>query len=273
MTIGIIGLGMVGDAYYRYFKGLTAFQVIGYDKFKDSPHTAGDIALCDVVLICVPTPNGPVAQDSSAVVEALQLISPGQIAVIKSTVLPGTAEVLQKSFPSIRIVSSPEFLSEATADSDVKRPILTLIGLADDRNMSAATEVRSILPSPPESTFIMTSTEAELVKYAHNVSAYLNILTYNVLYDVGNRLGANWSSVKRALYTDPFLSSDYATPVDKGGRGAGGSCFIKDFEAFRRLAGNHPSADLLTSAVRYNWQLLQSTGKDIPILDANYPKS
>ncbi len=274
MKIAVVGLGMVGSAYARYLDRSHAFTLLAYDKYKtvwDGVHlnTAFEIARADIVLICVPTPNGPLAQDSSAVIEAVSLVGKGQIAVIKSTVLPGTAEVLQRAFPKVRIVSSPEFLSEATAEEDVRHPILTLIGTSDPQTQR---EVRSVLPSPPESTFLLSPTEAELVKYTHNIMAYLNILGFNILHDVGVRVGANWANLKSALDADPMLASTYANPIHNSGRGAGGHCFIKDFEAFRRMVGDHPSADLLVSAVRYNWHLLQSTGKSLPILDANYPK-
>src|SRR6185369_12899077 len=101
----------------------------------------------------------------------------GKIAVIKSTLLPGTTEMLQKEFPDILILNSPEFLREANAAHDAANPSRNLIGIPEDstRYREAADAVLAVLPSAPFSK-IMAAKEAELVKYAGNVFLELGFL-------------------------------------------------------------------------------------------------
>jgi len=65
--------------------------------------------------------------------------------------------------------------------------------------------------------------------------------------------------------------------VHKSGRGAGGNCFIKDFEAFVRLHADLINDDPLGKAMLYairekNLDLLRSTGKDLALLERVYGK-
>ena len=60
---------------------------------------------------------------------------------------------------------------------------------------------------------------------------------------------------------------------DKKGRGAGGDCFIKDLEAFRRLykeTNDAEGAKLLESLVQKNNALLVNSGKDLELLCGVY---
>ena len=63
-------------------------------------------------------------------------------------------------------------------------------------------------------------------------------------------------------------------PVHKGGRGAGGHCFIKDFEAFRRmydsLVKDSVGSSVLAAEAHKNIQLLFGSDKDIDLLTGVY---
>lgn len=274
MTVGIIGTGFVGSAYARYFIR-RGFRVTQYSLDPQFIGNKDFIKNADIVLICVPTPTDVYGADISNVAEVLGLVGANQIAIIKSTVPPRTAEIYQRSYPGIIIVSSPEFLSADTADRDVKSPILSLIGLptilTDAQKTRAEREFRMVMRWIPGQTFVMTSTEAEIVKYAHNASAVLNTLLYNILWDVAQFApGASYEPIRDALLHDPYVASQYSQPIHKGGRGAGGPCFIKDFEAFRRVVGNHPAVNFLREAAFYNNELLWSTDKDKDLIKAIY---
>lgn len=275
MTIGIIGTGFVGSAYARSFLS-KGFRVTQYSL---DPQFIGNKDLmrnADVVLVCVPTPTTGGGIDLTAIDEVLPLVGANQVVVMKSTVPPGTVEYYQRSYPALLFVSSPEFLSADTADRDVESPVLTLIGLptalTEDQRNRAIREFRMTMRWIPGQTFILSSTEAEIVKYAHNASGVLNTLLYNIIFDLTQRVGADYLAVRTALKHDPYLASQYSMPIHKGGRGAGGPCFIKDFEGFRRVIGDHPSADFLVAAVVYNNDLLLSSGKDVAIVNSVYPK-
>ncbi len=75
---------------------------------------------CDFVFVCVPTPmyeDG--SQDLSYVESAFEKATERPIYILKSTVLPGTTEMLSKKYSNFKIIFSPEFLTERTAKLDM----------------------------------------------------------------------------------------------------------------------------------------------------------
>src|SRR6185437_15902820 len=101
-------------------------------------------------------------------------------------------ERLQKKFPKLTIMYSPEFLSVVTAAEDTRHPFSNIIGLPSTgaRHKAAAKRVLAILPKAPFSV-VCTSVEAETIKYSHNLSGYTQIVMFNMLYEVANKLGAD----------------------------------------------------------------------------------
>ena len=275
MTIGFIGQGWIGKNYADDFEK-RGYSVVRYSLEEPHVHNKDKIHECDIVFIAVPTPTTPEGFDASVVEGALSLIGDGKTAVIKSTILPGTTFALQKKYPAITLTYSPEFLSEATAAYDCAHPFSNIVGVAanDDTHHTAAQAVLEVLPIAPFSQ-ICTSTEAEFIKYAHNLNGYFQIQLANVLYDAAQKLGAEWEPVRTALEADPFISNRYSKPVHKTGRGAGGHCFIKDFAAFARLYEAQFPEDIegiavLTSLEKKNIKLLKATGKDLELLRGVY---
>ena len=233
------------------------------------------------MFIAVPTPTRANGFDDSIVRAVLPLLGKGKTAVIKSTLLPGTTEALQASFPDIFILHSPEFLREKSAAHDAANPQRNLIGIPvdDARYRAAADAVLSVLPPAPYAK-VLPSRSAELVKYAGNVFLATKVVFANMLYDLSDRLGASYEEVREALSADPRIGPSHLSPIDasghteKAGRGAGGDCFIKDTEAFRRLygetVGDAAGAELLLSLIRKNNVLLTESEKDLEILRGVY---
>ena len=274
MKIGFIGQGWIGKNYADNFEK-RGFAVVRYSL--EEPHVKnGDkIGECDIVFIAVPTPTTPKGFDASIVEESLALIADKKIAVIKSTMLPGTTKRLQAQNPKITVLYSPEFLSEATAAHDAARPFSNIIGIPEEtkKYRAAAEKVLKTLPEAPFS-LICDSDEAEIIKYAHNVSGYAQIVTFNLIYDLAHSMGHDWKCIGEALMADPFISNRYANPVHKSGRGAGGNCFIKDFAAFAEFYKqkiNDPSGSKMFRALEEkNINLLVRSDKDISVLKNIY---
>lgn len=272
--VGFIGQGFVGKSYADDFES-RGYSVIRYAL--EEPYRANKeaIAACDVVFIAVPTPTTPKGFDSSIIESALGLVGKGSIAVIKSTLIPGLTKQLQKRFRNITILFSPEFLNASTAARDAANPFSNVVGIPvkDAKHTEAAALVHRILPSAPF-TLTCSSDQAELYKYAHNISGYMQVLTYNMVYDVARSLKADWGDIEKALEADPMVSNWYIRPVHKSGRGAGGPCFIKDFAAFARLyramIGKKEGVAFLKAAEKKNIMLLTGTNKDLDLLEGVY---
>ena len=136
MKIGIIGIGFVGGAVKKYFSAKGG-NIFVYDKFKHIG-SIEEINRADVVFICVPTPfHTKKGFDVSAVVDAIKILKEPKIVVIKSSIIPGTAEKLQKQFPQHKILFNPEFLREASAFGDMIRPERQIIGYTKNSRNAA----------------------------------------------------------------------------------------------------------------------------------------
>jgi UDPglucose 6-dehydrogenase len=272
--IGFVGQGYIGKNYADDFEN-RGYSVVRYSLEEAHVANKDRIKDCDIVFVAVPTPTTPTGFDDSIVRDGLSLIGPGKIAVIKSTIVPGTTAALQAAFPSLTLLYSPEFLSEATAAYDVTHPFSNIVGtaVADAAHEVAAKEVLDLFTPAPFSR-VCTSTEAEIIKYTHNGSGFVEIVFFNMMYDLAQKLGVSWEPIQDAMLADPLIAHRYAKPLHKSGRGAGGHCFIKDFSAL---------ADLYTSTVadskgvavfkaleQKNIDLLKGSGKDLDLLKGVY---
>ena len=272
--VGFIGQGWVGKNYADDFER-RGFRVVRYGLESEYVGNKDQIKDCDVVFIAVPTPTTSQGFDYSAVKKVISLVGKGKIAVIKSTILPGTTELIQKANSHCLALNSPEFLSEATAKYEAGNPFANIVGMPrkSKRYEVAAKKVHAVLPKAPFS-LTCKSQEAELIKYAHNGSGYVQIIFFNLLYDLAKKIGADWAPIESAIEADPYVPNRYAKPVHKSGRGAGGHCFIKDFAALNKFYKKHVSDSkgraVFRSLEQKNIDLLKSTNKDLDLLKGVY---
>lgn len=275
ITIGVIGQGYVGKNYADNFED-RGFVVVRYSL--DPVHAANKskIPQADLVIIAVPTPTKNGAFDDSLVRDALSGLRKGQIVVIKSTIQKGTTDKLQQDHMHLVLMHVPEFLREAYAREDVDFPSRNIIGLGADTpaHHEAAKLVEEIFPKAKH-TMKVPAVDAEFIKYTHNTMGVMMIVYTNLLYDLAREHGVEWESVKDAILHNPWFPEKYLDPIHKDGRGAGGSCFIKDFAALvesyqARLPDDKEGIELLQAIAKKNNRLLRDTGKSIPILNEVY---
>ncbi len=274
--IGFIGQGFIGKNYSDDFEA-RGFKVIRYAKEKQYLENKDLIKTCDIVFIAVPTPTTPKGYDDSIIRSVLPLVGAGKIAVLKSTILPGLTRKIQKDFKNITVVHSPEFLSETTAAYDASHPHANIIGIPQrtPKYLKAAKLAHSVLPKASFQTTVL-SEEAELIKYAHNCAGYTQVIFFNMVYDLAQKMGASWKSVQTALSYDPYIAKRYINPVHKTGRGAGGHCFIKDFSAFSsvysKVVKDPVGSAVLKAMEKKNIDLLRKSKKDLDLLKGVYGK-
>jgi UDPglucose 6-dehydrogenase len=277
MKIGFIGQGYVGKNMADDF-AMRSYDIVRYSLDPAYIENKNAILTCDVVFIAVPTPSTPQGFDYSIVKDAISLVRPGACVVIKSTLIPGTTELLQKEYPDRTVLFSPEFLLEVSAAEDSAHPIFNIIGMTEDTDIQkkVAEEVMALLPLS-KNQFYTTATAAEIFKYAHNIQGYMRVILSNLLYDVSSALATDWEQIKQMMQVDPMMSPWYNSPIHKTGRGAGGHCFIKDMAAFRMLYAHVCAQDaeglaVLTSMEKKNRELLRTTNKDQDLVEGVYGK-
>jgi UDPglucose 6-dehydrogenase len=232
--IGIIGVGMVGGALARYFESV-GIKPFLYDKYKNlgSPQ---EVNKADVVFIAVPTPYDAKKRwyDESYLNDAFKILKKPKIVVIKSTVLPGTTERFQKKYPKHKVLFNPEFLTELTAEQDMRYPDRQIIGYTK-KSYNVARDVLHILPLAPFER-IMPATEAEMVKFFGNNWFAIKVAYANQMYDICQKLGIDYDRVMEAAAADKRIGRTHLEVWYKGYRGYGGKCLPKDIKAMIAFA-------------------------------------
>jgi UDPglucose 6-dehydrogenase len=222
--IGIIGVGMVGGALAKVLS-----RPYLYDKYKEIG-SLKEINQADIIFICVPTPfDAKKGFDLSYVQDAFKLIKGSKIVVIKSTVLPGTTEMFQKKYPRHKILFNPEFLTEETADQDMRYPDRQIIGYTK-KSYNVAKDILQILPLAPFER-IIPATEAETVKYFGNCWFSVKVVYANQIYDLCEKLGIDYNRVRECAAADKRIGPSHLEIFHKGYRGYGGKCLPKDTRA------------------------------------------
>jgi len=282
--IGLVGQGFIGKSYADDFER-RGYTVVRYSL--EEPYRANKdlIQACDIVFVAVPTPTTPKGFDYSIVREALSLVGVGKTVVIKSTILPGTTAALQKKFPKLYVMHSPEFLVLKQAAEDAARPLRNIVGVSKDTS-AHRTRAAAVLKTLPKAPFelICTVREAELIKYAGNLFLYLRVMFANLIYDLADATGANYELVRQAIAADPRIGGSHLTVQHesghkgaKRGRGAGGVCFIKDIaaltELYEQTVKDQWGAKFLHSAIDKNIDLLVRSNKDLDLLEGVHGKA
>jgi UDPglucose 6-dehydrogenase len=191
--------------------------------------------------------------DLSAVNAVLEAIpaSERHALVMKSTVPSGTGVSVKRMFAeqgkgALAYVSCPEFLKEGSAVKDFMHPDRVVIGDVGDWAGDAVAELYAPLNAPLVRTDIAS---AEMVKLASNAFLATKISFINEIANVCEETGADVVEVARGMGLDDRIGPKFL----QAGIGFGGSCFPKDVDALKQLAGNSGyHFQLLTSVIEVN---------------------
>jgi UDPglucose 6-dehydrogenase len=234
--VGVMGVGMVGGAIKNYFEK-KGQQVFLYDPGKNLG-SIDEVNQADIIFICVPTPyDKEKGFDLSYVEDACQNIHDGKIVVLKSTVWPGSTEMLQKKYPNKKFLFNPEFLTESTADQDMNYPDRQIIGYTKE-SQNIAEDLMLILPLAPFER-IIPATEAEMVKYFGNNWFAVKVAFANQMYDLCQKIGVDYDTIKESASADKRIGRSHLEVWHKDYRGYGGKCLPKDIRAMIQFADNN----------------------------------
>lgn len=276
MSIAVIGQGFVGGSLTTVFAE-RGFDVYAYDKSgkyakgslpRHSDSAAGyPVSINELVLdnedggtpgftnvyfVCLPT---PMFEDGSAdlsivesVLQELATIPGERIAVVKSTVPPGTTEAWNQKFgpQGLHIVFNPEFLTEANSLDDMRNQNRIILGGPRPYINQVKQVFQEAFPNVP---IVKTgSTTAEMVKYVTNCHLAVKVSFANEVAQICEALdkeGLNIDYDKVVEYAkidrrlgDTHWSVPGPVPTDDGRyvRGFGGHCFPKDINALMSVA-------------------------------------
>ena len=209
-----------------------------------------------VWFLALPTPMLQTGQADISIVEGVlqqlydsyETINLTTVAVVKSTVPPGTTEKWNEKFGKrVAVVFNPEFLTEANyLDDFVNQTRIVLGGPRPHINKVKQLFERAYPHTPIIKT---SSTTAEMVKYVTNIHLAVKVALANEFYQVCEALDAqgkniDYDKVIEYAKHDPRLGQSHwavpgpmaATGSDKPAFGYGGSCFVKDINALMYVA-------------------------------------
>jgi UDPglucose 6-dehydrogenase len=212
------------------------------------------------VFVCVPTPyTTGRGFDDGCLLDAVASLSASKTIVIKSTVLPGTTDLLQSRYPRHRLMFNPEFLREATANQDFLHPDRQIVGCAANASEADAAAVMAMLPRAPFER-ICGAAEAEMAKYVANSFLAVKVSFANEIFDLCDRMRIDYADVRDIAAADERIGASHMDVLDGGYRGYGGKCLPKDTKSLLDLARSlRIDLRVLAAADAVNAELLPST--------------
>jgi UDPglucose 6-dehydrogenase len=193
-----------------------------------------------LAFVCVGTPSTYSGDaDLSAVwrvLDELPEFEARAVLVMKSTVPVGTGEKVREELDSrglahVGYVANPEFLAEGTAVQNFMHPDRVVIGSFTKADGDGVAALYEPLGTPIVRTDIAS---AEMIKLASNAFLATRISFINEIANVCEVTGADVVDVARGMGLDHRLGPHFL----RAGLGYGGSCFPKDVQALKQLAGN-----------------------------------
>jgi hypothetical protein len=232
MEIGVLGMGMVGQAVHDVMRDVGHTTCFFDPKFPGSKFET--ILNAEIVFVCVPTKPG--ADDKCdlsilrSVLDQLHEANYRGVICIKSTVLPGTTNALIDFYSNSNICFCPEFLRERSAYDDYRfgNPICVVGTLSDqayafvyESHAEVCSEFKKVAPK-----------EAELTKYFQNVYNTNRVLFANAFYEVCIAESVDYDSILDSLLKRNEMDDRYLR-CGPTLRGPSGPCLVKDTLAFR----------------------------------------
>jgi GDP-mannose 6-dehydrogenase len=207
----------------------------------DSAHA---VLSSEISFLCVGTPSlrngkldlGHIEPACRDIGQVLKKKDKFHLVVLRSTVLPGTAETIvvpalekssgKKLGQDFGVCVNPEFMREGTAVADFLEPALTVIGAADSKHSRILREVYQWVPGR---IFETSFRSAEMLKYVCNAWHAVKVSFANEIGTLAKELGVDAEAVVDMFTADTKLniSPTYLKP----GFAFGGSCLPKDVRA------------------------------------------
>jgi UDPglucose 6-dehydrogenase len=256
---GVVGVGVVGGSLVKSFRMKQINPVI-FDKYKYLDGSSSDLREClpcDILFICLPTllkeGDGKEGYDKSAILETLTYLTENQyqgIAVIKSTVEPGTTQEFSEKFKSLKLVHNPEFLSADTAFEDFHNQTHIVLGGPEELTAHVAQFYKQYYPEATIS--LCSSVESESMKIFANSFYAVKIQFFNELYLSCVNNGADFAVVKNLMLKNGWINPQHTQVPGKDNQlSYGGMCFPKDTVALENylLSRGLPCA-VLSATIR-----------------------
>lgn len=224
INLGIIGCGFVGGALKQWLEEHNkAVNILVSDPPKGMND---DMSKADIFFISIHIPTEEDgAQDLTLLKEIVKNL-PDKPIFIRTTILPGTSDALSAELNK-RVYFMPEFLTERTAYDDFcSQP---MVFTAESELLKQVFAGKKFIE--------MSSLEAEVTKYAHNVFGALKVTYFNGIYEFCRQKEINYRKIQEGILLSGYINAPHTqVPGPDGKFGYGGKCFPKDVNALTKMA-------------------------------------
>ena len=279
-TIGIVGLGVLGNAIYETLSTKTLCNnsslcttnvtVDIYDKYKNIG-SLDAVKSSKLLFLCLPTPYSSILSkfdiaEIEVTCEELVTMEYTGIIIIKSTLEPGTCELLNSKYKTLQIIHNPEFLTSKTAALDFANQKHIILGLTSQTRVDSILAVvkfykeifNAILKDdikqdsvhnnrPDLNTIsdhgekgekaekaiisICSSLESETIKLACNTFYATKIQFFTEIKLMCDKIGIEYNNVLDKMLMNKWINPMHTeVPGHDGQISFGGACFPKDIK-------------------------------------------
>lgn len=246
-SVAIIGNGWVGNAYQKMFPEAVIYdepQIVethpkDYKKMVEIGRKA--VNACDLALVAVPTNATASGELDMSIVEDVVSWIDTPLILIKSALQPGTVDrLVEKTGKNIAV--SVEMVGEGKyyqpphkypdPDDPTKHDFLIVGGEDEVARRCADFLWRKM--SPDVNIHILTAREAEIVKLMENTWGAQKVTFANVIYDICEDMGADYTKVLQAWGADGRVEKMHMRVLPYR-RGWASKCYDKDIPALGTL--------------------------------------
>lgn len=247
MSVAIIGYGKVGKSYGLMFPDAVIYdepqieasgnqtrdEVIGLSRL--------EVNKCDLALICVPTDLKENNELDTSIVEDVVGWLKTPLILIKSALQPGTVDKLveetgKKIAVSVEMVGEGKYFIPYWKYPHPEDPTFHnfLIVGGEEETAKRCADFLWARMSPDINIHLTTALEAEICKLMENTWGAQKVTFANVMYDVCEKLGANYTRVLQAWGADGRTEKMHMRVLPNK-RGWKSKCFDKDLPALSSL--------------------------------------
>lgn len=235
----IIGYGVVGSNLHEEVKVLDSDI---YDKYKGIDERK-DKAY-DVAFICVDTPYTDERVNDTNEVQNALMENEADLFIIKSAILPGTAETLEV-VTGKNIVVSPEYYG-STQHANNFDFAFTILG-GDQVNTVKAQQILQHCYDARHQFHHVSFLESEIVKYMENSWLGYKVSFMHQFKDICDNHDVPYEKVRELFVLDPRVNPSHTFVYDDNQYWSS-HCLDKDIPAI----AESENAELLLSLIRFN---------------------
>ncbi len=255
--VTIIGHGWVGKSVHNLFQ-----DAYVYDPPQGNKQRANQ---SEVAFVCVPTPAIDEGQLDMSIVEKSVEWCECPLIVIRSTLNPGTCDYLAKKYNK-KIIMQPEYLGETAQHPmlDEKNTAFMIIG-GEPKDRRILIDLYSKVYNANIKIRQVSAYEAEVIKLSENRAIAFKIAQCQELYDVCEKAGIDYYTIRDAVYGDDPRFNLWWTFVYPQSRGFNSKCIPKDvfaWSAWAESLGYSPQITRNILEVNKNWLALNTSEQD-----------